>query len=72
MAAITQSEPRLLLTADELAQLCGWSKQSVYRRARRGEIPCVRTGARQVMFDPAAVKRWVVANSSIEPRGQRS
>jgi excisionase family DNA binding protein len=67
----TTSEHRLLVSADELAQLTGWSKQSIYRRARRGEIPVVRTGAREIRFDPAAVRRWIAANTTIEPRGQQ-
>ncbi len=69
MPAITTDESKLLVTAEELSKLTGWSKQSLYRRARRGEIPCVRTGVREVRFDPVAVRRWIVANSTFRTEG---
>jgi excisionase family DNA binding protein len=61
-----------LVTAEELAELFGMSKQSIYRRVRRGELPVVRTGARQIRFNVGDVERWLGVRTTTRPRGTRS
>lgn len=41
------------------------ARQKIYYRARLGVIPSVKTGARAVMFDPEAVKRWIAAGGTL-------
>jgi excisionase family DNA binding protein len=51
------TEP-LVFTADELAELLGVDRKTVYEFATRGEIPCRRLG-RRVLFPRAAILRWL-------------
>jgi hypothetical protein len=46
---------RELVDAAEMARRCGLTEFGVRDRARRGVIPCVHTGRRQVRFDPVDV-----------------
>jgi excisionase family DNA binding protein len=50
-----------LLTADEVSQLLGIPRSSVYGYARRARdpLPAVRVG-RHVRFQRTAVERWLV------------
>lgn len=43
------------MTAPELAALLGVHEETIYRRARSGELPCLRLGP-VVRFDPVDVK----------------
>jgi len=47
--------PRLL-TARELARVLCLNEQTLYRMARRGEIPCVRIGRKAIRFDLEQVR----------------
>ncbi len=47
-----------LMTAAEVATWLRIDAHEVYRRARRGEIPCVRLG-RLVRFEPAAIRQLI-------------
>ncbi len=46
------------LTADELAPLLSVSRITIFKHARRGNIPSFRLGT-CVRFDPHAVAEWV-------------
>lgn len=47
--------PRLF-TARELARVLCLNEQTLYRMARRGEIPCVRIGRKAIRFDLEQVR----------------
>ena len=47
----------LLISAHSAGVMLGLSRDTVYRLARRGQIPCVRMGGR-VRFSPVALKEW--------------
>lgn len=49
-----------LLTVSELASYLHIHPKSIYEMAARGELPCVRIGAR-IRFDPRDLDRWVSA-----------
>ena len=49
---------KLLLTADQVAQILQLSKARVYEDARRGIIPSVRIG-RLVRFSEEALDAWI-------------
>ncbi len=50
---------RLMGVRDVAAHL-GIQAATVYRWAAQGKLPCVRAGDR-LLFDPAAVERWIAA-----------
>jgi excisionase family DNA binding protein len=59
-----------LLTAEELAEHLGVSKQRVYELARLGLLPCVRLG-RAVRFATQAVEAWISSGGRPLPGGWR-
>lgn len=48
----------LVYTADELAELLGVDRKTVYEFATRGKIPCRRLG-RRILFPRAAIALWL-------------
>lgn len=50
----------LVYTADELAELLGIDRKTVYDFATRGEIPCKRLG-RRILFPRSAIAEWLVS-----------
>jgi excisionase family DNA binding protein len=50
----------LVYTADELAELLGVDRKTIYDFATRGEIPCKRLG-RRILFPRAAIAAWLVS-----------
>lgn len=50
----------LVYTADELAELLGIDRKTVYDFATRGEIPCKRLG-RRILFSRSAIAEWLVS-----------
>ena len=44
-----------MVNARELADILGWTQDTVYRKARAGAIPCVRLGKRGTRFIPSEV-----------------
>ena len=52
-----------ILTADELAELLGVNRKTIYDAVQRGEIPHRRLG-RRVLFERGAVLAWLRAGSS--------
>ena len=49
-----------IMTADEVAKYLKLNKQTVYRKARKGEIPCARMG-RALRFDKLMVDAWLLS-----------
>ncbi|NVB37252.1 helix-turn-helix domain-containing protein [Pseudenhygromyxa sp. WMMC2535] len=47
-----------ILTADQLAELFGVNRKTIYEAASRGEIPHRRLG-RRLIFERGAVLRWL-------------
>ena len=52
-----------IMTADELAELLGVNRKTVYDAVQRGEIPHRRLG-RRVLFERGAVLAWLRAGSN--------
>lgn len=50
---------RLLLTVEEAARACGYSRSFLYEAMNRGEIPVIRLG-RTVRISRAWLEQWVV------------
>lgn len=53
-----------LLTAEEVAQVLRISKYRVYELVRRGLIPSVRLGERQIRFDESRLLLWIEQGGS--------
>ena len=49
---------RLVMTADEVAELLRVDRKTVYAAAGRGEIPCRRIG-RRLLFSRTAIVAWL-------------
>jgi excisionase family DNA binding protein len=61
-----------LLTAVEVAELLAVPKTRVRSMSRRGEIPTVRIGLREVRYRPDDIDRWIARRTTSWPRGTRS
>jgi predicted DNA-binding transcriptional regulator AlpA len=48
-----------LLEAKEVSRLLGISRRRAWLLGRRGVLPVVRLGARQVRYSSAALREWV-------------
>ena len=51
-------EPRLL-TGEGAASYLSIDYDTLMLRARRGDIPCIRWGKRQVRFDKLSLDKWI-------------
>ena len=62
-------QERLLLSVEQVAQILGLSRHTVYQWAAAGRIPLVKLGTR-TLFHPEEIKRWVAKNSraQVHPR----
>ena len=65
MAVRTDPDPapppppkRILLTAEEVAEMIGMGVDWVYAQSRRGTIPTVRLG-RYCRYRPEAIEAWL-------------
>lgn len=47
-----------IMTAEQLAEYLQMDKQTIYRKARSGEIPCTRIG-RAVRFEKVLIDAWL-------------
>ena len=61
-----------LLTAVEVADLLSVPKTRVWSMSRRGEIPTVRLGRREVRYRPQDVDAWIARRTTSRPRGTQS
>lgn len=46
------------MTADEVAELLGLNRKTVYMAAKRGQIPCRQVG-KKFLFSRSAVQAWL-------------
>lgn len=56
---------KLILLADEVAELLRVDRQRVYELVRRGKIPVIRIGERQYRFNAEAIKHWLDSGGSV-------
>lgn len=62
MTDLDQHTPeRLLLTAEEVAEMIGMGVDWIYDQARRGRIPVVKLG-RYRRFRRESIERWIADN----------
>ncbi len=61
-----------LLTAVQVAELLSVPKTRVWSMSRRGEIPTVRLGPREVRYRPADIEQWIARRTTSRPRGTQS
>jgi excisionase family DNA binding protein len=63
---------RPLMTADEAAAFLRVPRRRVWAMSRKGEIPTIRIGVREVRFDEADLESWIARRKSWTPKGTRS
>ena len=61
-----------LLTAVEVAELLAVPRTRVWSMSRRGEIPTVRIGPREVRYRPQDIDQWIARRTTARPRGTQS
>ena len=61
-----------LLTAVDVAKLLSVPKTRVWSMSRRGEIPTVRIGAREVCYRAEDIDAWIARRTTSRPRGTHS
>jgi excisionase family DNA binding protein len=54
------SEPIVLMTIQEVADLLHYSVKTVYKKAAKGEIPSVPISRRKRLFSRDAIHYWLV------------
>jgi len=54
-----ETQPRTLLTPDEVAEMLRVARKTVIVMARDGRIPSLRVG-RFVRFDAVEIERWLI------------
>ena len=72
---VAKSPDRLrgrLLTAVQVAELLAVPRTRVWSMSRRGEIPTVRIGPREVRYRPEDIDAWIARRTTSRPRGTRS
>jgi len=57
----SQAPDKLLLTAEEVAEMIGMGVDWVYEQARRGRIPVVKLG-RYRRFRRESIEQWIAEN----------
>jgi excisionase family DNA binding protein len=60
------------LTAVQVAELLSVPKTRVWSMSRRGEIPTVRIGLRDVRYRREDIDAWIARCTSSRPRGTQS
>jgi excisionase family DNA binding protein len=58
-----------LLTAVQVAELLSVPTTRVWSMSRRGEIPTVRIGPREVRYRAEDIERWIARRTTSRPRG---
>jgi excisionase family DNA binding protein len=61
-----------LMTAVQVAELLAAPKTRVWSMSRRGEIPTVRIGPREVRYRPEDIEAWIARRTTSRPRGTQS
>ena len=57
------------MTAVQVAELLAVPKTRVWSMSRRGEIPTVRLGPREVRYRPEDIDAWIARRTTSRPRG---
>jgi excisionase family DNA binding protein len=57
----SQAPEKLLLTAEEVAEMVGMGVDWIYEQARRGRIPVVKLG-RYRRFRRESIENWIAEN----------
>lgn len=71
METATASPLPRLLTAKEVSNALSLPLASVYELSRRGELPTVRIGGRQVRYSAPAVREWIERGGSVNGTSDR-
>lgn len=65
-SALEEAGQRRLLTPEDVAELLQVDRETIYRMARRGELPAIKV-ARHWRFRAARIERWL---RDLEKRGR--
>jgi excisionase family DNA binding protein len=57
-----------LLTADEVAECLRLNRETVLRKARRGEIPAIKMGYRSYRFYKDQIDDWLKEKAALETK----
>lgn len=66
MSRSERNVPRPLLRVDDVAVLLGYHPQTVYKKARSGDIPSVKIGG-HLRFRPEAIEALIEAGTQERP-----
>jgi len=58
ISAVDEVGPIRLLTSEDVAELLQVDRETIYRMARRGELPAIKV-ARHWRFRAAGIERWL-------------
>jgi len=57
-----------LLTVDEVAECLRLNRETVLRKARKGEIPAIKMGYRSYRFYKDQVDEWIRGKAAVETK----
>ena len=60
-----------LLTVDEIARYLRLNRETVLRKARKGEIPAIKIGYRSYRFYKDQIDDWLKARGAVETKGAK-
>jgi len=60
-----------LLTVDEIAEYLRLNRETVLRKARKGEIPAIRMGYRSYRFYKDQIDQWLKAQGATEVKERK-
>jgi excisionase family DNA binding protein len=69
VTAVDGVDPQRLLTPEDLAELLQVDRETVYRMARRGELPAIKV-ARHWRFRATRIDRWLADLETGEHHGR--
>lgn len=52
----------MLLTVNELAEILKLNIQTIYRKVKKGEMPCTKIGS-TIRFDKDVINKWLLTQS---------
>lgn len=65
MASEKHDEIAGLWPAEDVAKVLRCEPRTVRRKTKTDGLPFVRTGSNRMLFDPAAIRNWIAARSTI-------
>ncbi len=57
-----------LLTVDEVAEYIRLNRETVLRKARKGEIPAIKMGYRSYRFYKDQIDAWLREKATVQPK----